>query len=428
MLRRALITQSQLRNYSGSEVVTLELAEHLCALGWDVTVLTHFADDPIKSEFDNLPLRLLLTTSEEAKRLNIENFDLIWIHHYTLMPGMAQGLKTRNNNIVVVFNHMSYIDSFETPYLFSTEESLANIVLFNSEETKSETLKHLEVRDVSCKVGLFENPAPDVFYAFKKKPRNLTKLRRLAIISNHPPDEVVEAARLLRESKLVEVDFIGRVSDGQVIRVTPQLLSKYDSVISIGKTVQYCIAMNIPAYCYDRFGGPGYLNATNFSKAREKNFSGRGFSVKSVDMIVSDILKTQYLNTCNDFSEVHKKYADCYRLSANFDLILDISKSSKLSTSIDNEEVEQLDKLATSLSRLFPSHAYRLHKVPQIEERNRCLIRDLREKDAKIKEVSTQKRVVDARLKDIQDRLKAIESKVAYKLYIRIKGFINRLN
>ena len=43
-----------------------------------------------------------------------------------------------------------------------------------------------------------------------------------------------------------------------------ELLDHYDCVISIGKTVQYCLVQGIPVFLYDRFGGPGYLNESNY--------------------------------------------------------------------------------------------------------------------------------------------------------------------
>ena len=47
---------------------------------------------------------------------------------------------------------------------------------------------------------------------------------------------------------------------------------------------------NTPIYCYDHFGGPGYLNTENFSKAKYFNFSGRGFSRKDANTIASEVI------------------------------------------------------------------------------------------------------------------------------------------
>ena len=67
------------------------------------------------------------------------------------------------------------------------------------------------------------------------------------------------------------------IGNGQNIYVdiTPQILSKYDLIISIGKTVQYALGMGIPVYEYDYFGGNGYINKNNINEEAYYNFTGR---------------------------------------------------------------------------------------------------------------------------------------------------------
>jgi hypothetical protein len=60
-------------------------------------------------------------------------------------------------------------------------------------------------------------------------------------------------------------------------------------VVTIGKTVPYCLALKIPVYCYDHFGGPGWLHEENLDLASQNNFSGRGFSGKTPQAIALEI-------------------------------------------------------------------------------------------------------------------------------------------
>lgn len=53
------------------------------------------------------------------------------------------------------------------------------------------------------------------------------------------------------------------------------LIGQYDVVISIGRTVQCCFAHGVPVYCYDHFGGPGYIDPQLADKHGECNYSGR---------------------------------------------------------------------------------------------------------------------------------------------------------
>ena len=71
------------------------------------------------------------------------------------------------------------------------------------------------------------------------------------------------------------VDFIDQ---GQrTVYVDETVLPAYDLVVSIGKTVPYALAQRVPVYYNDHFGGPGYLDAHNFERARHGNFCGRAF-------------------------------------------------------------------------------------------------------------------------------------------------------
>ncbi len=86
------------------------------------------------------------------------------------------------------------------------------------------------------------------------------------------PDEVL-AARDLLISAGYQVDHLGE--GGDVTMMCPEILHNCDAVITIGKTVQMAILANRPVYCYDHFGGPGWLTDQNYEAAAALNFSGR---------------------------------------------------------------------------------------------------------------------------------------------------------
>jgi hypothetical protein len=77
--------------------------------------------------------------------------------------------------------------------------------------------------------------------------------------------------------------------DAHPTRVDADLLDKFDAVMTIGKTVQYGLCAGKPVYCYDYFGGPGWLNEDNLQAARFHNFSGRGFATRSAQSIAREI-------------------------------------------------------------------------------------------------------------------------------------------
>ena len=92
------------------------------------------------------------------------------------------------------------------------------------------------------------------------------------MVSNHLPEEVVEALDLLKQSG-VQVKRIGLPEASR--RLTPSDIDEADAVMTIGKTVQYAFRSGCPVYIYDHFFGPGWLTPTNCESAEYFNFSGR---------------------------------------------------------------------------------------------------------------------------------------------------------
>lgn len=65
-----------------------------------------------------------------------------------------------------------------------------------------------------------------------------------------------------------------------------------DVVISIGKTVPYCLASRTPVFIYDHFAGPGYLNAENLERAAWYNFSGRcSRTPRSAEQLATELVE-----------------------------------------------------------------------------------------------------------------------------------------
>lgn len=362
-----LITQSQLRRYSGSEVVTLELAEFFSNSGWNVTILTHHAGEPATKDLDGLSnVKVVKTTTVKPGDMSINDFDVIWLHHYTLTENLLEQIihsRERKNGPIVIFHHMSFIDPLEFPYFCQLENQLADAVLFNSQETRDELIKRGGCEFDDDKIYVFDNAAPDRFLINHTTNPNRKKLN-IAVVSNHPPDEVVEASKLLEDAG-VAVNFIGRVEQGEVKRVTPEILRNYDAVVSIGKTVQYSLLAKVPIYCYDRFGGPGYISSDNFDLAHYHNFSGRGFGAKTAKQIFHDLQKPSMPTGLDD-----NHIKDSFVLSKKIDDLF-----AKVKSSESNEWVDETSSIAAFrnhvvlLSRLVPGSAHDMYIArPKMQE------------------------------------------------------------
>lgn len=368
MRRGVLLTQSRLKNYAGSEVIIIELAEHFSAQGVPVTILTNYLDYPIKKDFLSLQnVKVVLTTTEEADRINIKDYELLWIHHSTLTPKLLGELISLDASLrpFIVFNHMSSVEPLEFPVMHNVEKTLADVVVFNSQETL-EMIRAKGAVFPERQSMVIGNPAPDRFfgerrrmYTYKPYPRSI------AIISNHVPDEVRNAAGLLRQKRM-KVDIIGKEKGGSPIRVTPTLLKEYELVVSIGKTIQYCIVGNIPVYCYDRFGGPGFINERNFSANRKLNFSGRGNSRKSPQEIVKDIL-SGFSIAVKEHEALHNEYAQEFVLSTQLKLLNSHRKKSSSGKTLAKVDRSIYDAYLQIVNMAFPGYFKFLYQLQGLE-------------------------------------------------------------
>ncbi|MCR5832369.1 MAG: hypothetical protein K6G36_00265 [Candidatus Saccharibacteria bacterium] len=282
--KRFLITQPMIRGLNGSTMVTLELASFLKSCGAKVVVYTNIALDPALSLFKKAEIRVI--TPQEKMEFSVNDFDYIWVHSLTLPRSLLDDLKIeRKKNPPFIFLHMSALDQIpdEHPWIYQLEEKLSSLSLYISDGTLTANEKY----GLPKKVGFYRNPAP-VEFAEAARKEAPAELKRLLVVSNHPPKEVLEATEML-EKRGVVVDKLGE-GQAKYSLVTPELLKKYDAVITIGKTVQYCLMTNTPVYIYDHFGGEGWLTPKNYDRTKSFNFSGRFTSNKPGAEIAEDLI------------------------------------------------------------------------------------------------------------------------------------------
>jgi hypothetical protein len=262
-IKKAIIGNSRFRDLAGSEVTTLELAEALRERGIDVWIGSFEFGGEVTEAARAAGCRLLDLSGECDTSLS---FDLAWVHHaptyYSLF--LEHGVKSEKT----IFSSLSHFEPLESPPI-----PLAGVsrYLVNSDENADFFQEQYPA--FAPYMSVFPNAAPRRFWssvAAKREPdfANLS----FAVVSNHPPEEMLRAIELAQQQGL-KLQIFGH--NGTATRVTPEILANFDGVISIGKTVQYCLAMQMPIYCYDHFGGPGWIDPTNFDSARKQNFSGR---------------------------------------------------------------------------------------------------------------------------------------------------------
>lgn len=297
--KRILITQPLIRGFNGSTLVTLELAGKLKELGATVTVYTCDCAEPAKTCFEEKNIHI--DTAQSNPKYSISDFDIIWIHSQIIPISIIESLKKKIPSKVpsFIFLHMSGMDWIpdEKPWIYDLENNLSSLSLFICEEVRDVNKKYL---DPTLPIGFFRNPAPFQYKSRNHKPSN--KLRKMLIVSNHIPEEILEAKNILENKHNITVDILGE-KHGNYKLFNEKILDKYDAIITIAKTVPYCLVSGTPVYVYDVWGGgPGWLNEKNFHEAEKRNFSGYQnylfphyeggvFHRKKADIIAKEIIE-----------------------------------------------------------------------------------------------------------------------------------------
>lgn len=289
--KKVLLTNFNILNYSGSEIDTVTIANHFVKLGYDVDIFTLEYGLPL-SDIVNKKVRVIIPN--EIKKLQ-DKYDLIWAHHYPLLDYLIFQLKIKAKHIIYI--SLSSFEPLETLPFYYMDLSIIGAL---SEEA-IEVLKCQMPRQRDILV--FPNYATKNYFDYKIK--KVQKIKKVCIISNHVPEELYDFKKIA-ESNSIVVDIYGI---GNIVKyVDDKLLSDYDVIISIGKTIYYSLAMGKLSYCYDRFGGYGFVTKENIDKCFKKNFSGRDFGRKmNGEEIYKDII-SNYKNANKELRKI-KEFA-----------------------------------------------------------------------------------------------------------------------
>lgn len=345
--KKILITHPFIYEINGATNVTLELASFLQSQQANVTVFTYVYANPAKEYFEKAGIKVDLVSNDTKHHL--KDYDYIWINSQTLPPSLLDEFKDKKNlqkMPKLIFMHMAAHDYCpdEMPFLYGFEEEVSSLSLFVSEETFDFNNKYYEKTPEN--IGFYRNPASLDFYnSFYRKSK---MPKRLLVVENSLCDEL-KALRPLLSKKHITIDYLGRDGDRYEL-VTSEMLSQYDAVITFGKTVQYCLVSNTPVYIYGTFGGPGWLTKDNFKEAEKNNFSGRGFSNKTADEIVEELL-SDYDAAKNYQNDNHALFCDDFLIDRVIPRIFEQADKSKKST-----KPISLARISAYSSMLFLMH------------------------------------------------------------------------
>ena len=429
-----LITNYSIQDYAGAELNCLELAKTFRDMGAIVEVATFNYAYPVREEYEKEQIKVTNVFFDE---LNHKEYDLIWAHHYNVLSYLIWEKGVTASKII--YSSLSPFEYLESPPVYASDLTLC---LANSEETKQQLI---EEGVQASKVEVFPNYVLKSMldsveeHDYKKSPV------KIAIVSNHVPSELHELEkRMLKDN--IKTDIYGK--ENIVKRITADVLNEYDMVITIGKTVQYAMALKIPVYCYDIHGGFGFINSGNIIPAFEKNFSGRGgFGKKSGEELYSDIINNYSKNIieleknrdfilkhCQLENNINKLFSDYRFLDGNID-------SCKLVEKYNGEK-----RRNNSFVREYRYNLYRKMEIIDLNEEKRGFEAMIEKKEAEIdvldrKNSETEKQVSlynmetirlfkemelkDCQISDKQRELNAIKNSKWWRILARFQKIEN---
>lgn len=276
-----LFTSLYANGFHGSVIHILEYAEYLARLGHDVTWVAVFVSPPMKRDAEARGIRLFSLANFKPAPETI--YDIVWTFHIFIFPAlMAKGLRYGH----FIASSLSCIANPEQYPPFYRDAALLTAI--------SEEVKAFNVRRYGIPPGVITVIPNHIPPTFSRRRKSCSpELRKACVISNHVPPELQE----LYGTGPLEFDFYGATFKN-IVRITPEILGRYDVVISIGKTVQYALGMGIPVFEYDRFGGPGYLTPEAFPAESASNFSGRACPVRRTSAEIVADLVAGYADAC----------------------------------------------------------------------------------------------------------------------------------
>ena len=298
-----LMTSLYFCSYSGSELHIFSMAQQFISLGYEVTIAVFYLSQPLLEQARKNGIHVIDAFRTPLPR---KHYDVFFAQHFAVSEFVVLNNEFSFSHLIV--SKLSLLEPMEALPSFYEQ---ADVILCNSQRAKDQLPLYM---DALPSIYVFPNYADASYFEAFEEAR-VFSLNKIAVISNHVVEELI-ALKDLAKAHHIQVDLYGA---GHTVRlVTPDLLTEYDLVISIGKTVQFCMAMGIPVYCYDHFGGPGFLTPENIDLAQARNFSGKGFEVrKSAQDLLSDIV-SNYQQASSYRSVWHDRAEQCFSLEKNF--------------------------------------------------------------------------------------------------------------
>ena len=261
-----LFTSATMKNLAGTEIATLEQASSFLQRGWRASVFTLEAAPPLKDIFPPEITIYDVGSIPSAPR----NFDLIIARQRPLLDYIL--FTQRIEATHVYYEAVGYKIPIDAPPVYYRNLTLTGVV---SELART---KLSELGFDTSQSYLYPNSAGSEYFEYVRQPT--ASLRNAAIVSNHTPSEIDRLPSQLARLG-ISADIFGM--HHTYTPITPELLARYDLIVTIGKTAFNALALGIPVFLYDENVAWGYVTAANIDYTFKCNFAPKDFPTPPLD-------------------------------------------------------------------------------------------------------------------------------------------------
>lgn len=305
-MKNILITIFYADGLHGGVKYTAEIGNYLHSIGYNVFCVGTLTNESTKRFF----------ARNNVKLYNVFDFptdthiDIVWAHHWPILPYLIRkGLQYDK----LINSCISEFLPIDKPLFFTKH---VDLFMTLTQKTKDMFINEYDIN--GDKIHVLPNTAPDYFFDYKHDYSR--PLKSVAVVSNHIPPELSGALDILETRGFDTIVYGGK----NPVDIVPDVLLKHDVIVSIGKTVQYAMAMGIPVYNYDHFGGNGYVVPETIDIEESTNFSGRNFFTKKTASQIADEIVSQYVQTLAKCDELKKIAEQRYKVSIKINEVLNL--------------------------------------------------------------------------------------------------------
>lgn len=306
---RILVVNHHLADRAGSELATLELATELRRQGCTVAVFTLRAGELAVWARESLGLDVYSLSDVDK----IRNFapQFVIAHHWPTLLWLEQVAQLDSPWLLGFLGKIPALEN--PPPLLSAANSPRHYCI--SEGVAQEVRK---IRGWETNGFIMRNWYDDSLKGYARRSAPAQELSQVAIVSNHLSPALAE---LMSRHEEVEWTHFGLPANSRL--VDPETLSRFDAVITIGRTVLLALASGVPVYCSDIHGTDGWVTPQTVESFAQHSFSGR---TRNAQLSWDDIRRElQEFPTFEELIWLQRWAEEQGRLSSRVRLLLDES-------------------------------------------------------------------------------------------------------